>query len=126
MKTRLLNISDIHVGSVENPENEGLVLRMFINDVEEQINRFSYDDVYVLIGGDLVFAASDESYQQFDKLIVEELCRVLNVERTHFIITPGNHDVSQSSVRDVEDSYLSIVKAKYDEQMFNDLLRKTA
>lgn len=126
MKTLLLNISDIHVGSVENPENEGLVLRMFINDVEEQINRFTYDDVYVLIGGDLVFAASDESYQKFDKLIVEELCRVLNVERTHFIITPGNHDVSQSSVRDVEDSYLSIVKAKYDEQMFNDLLRKTA
>lgn len=126
MKVLLLNISDIHVGSVLKPENEGLVLKRFIEDVDEQVKKFTYEDVYVLIGGDLVFAASDESYKKFDEIIIEKLCKILQIDRSHFVISPGNHDVSQSAVKDVEESYLPIVKAKYDESKFNDLLRKPA
>ena len=126
MKVLLLNISDIHIGSVEKSENEGLVLRRFIEDVDEQIKKFTYDEVYVLIGGDLVFAASDESYKRFDEIIVKELCRILKIDRTHFVIVPGNHDVSQRAVQEVEESYLPIVNKKYDETRFNDLLRKPA
>ena len=126
MKVLLLNISDIHIGSVEKSENEGLVLRRFIEDVDEQIKKFTYDEVYVLIGGDLVFAASDESYQRFDETIVKELCRILKIDRTHFVIVPGNHDVSQRAVQEVDESYLPIVNKKYDETRFNDLLRKPA
>lgn len=126
MKVLLLNISDIHVGSVLKPENEGLVLKRFIEDVDEQVKKFIYEDVYVLIGGDLVFAASDESYKKFDEIIIEKLCKILQIDRSHFVIAPGNHDVSQSAVKDVEESYLPIVKAKYDESKFNDLLRKPA
>lgn len=106
MKTLLLNISDIHVLSQDKPENEGLVLGKFIEDVEEQKKKFEYDDVYVLISGDLVFAASDESYSKFDGAIVQKLIRILNIDRSHFIIAPGNHDVVQDSVKDVEDSFL--------------------
>ena len=108
------------------PENEGLVLSKFILDVEEQIRKFVYDDVYVLISGDLVFAASDESYAKFDDIIVKELMRVLNIDRNHFIIAPGNHDISQSAVKDVEDSFLPIFRSNYDESKFNDLVRKPA
>ena len=61
MKTIILNISDIHYGS-EASENEGLVLSAFIKDVEEQTAKMVYDDIFVVIGGDLVFAASDKSY----------------------------------------------------------------
>ena len=75
MKVLLLNISDIHVMSQDKPENEGLVLSMFIVDVEEQIKRFVYDDVFVLISGDLVFAASDKSYAKFDEIMVQNLMR---------------------------------------------------
>lgn len=66
MKTVLLNISDIHIGS-DTPENEGLVLNSFLKDVEEQVSKFRYDDIYVLIGGDLVFASSKAKYDDFEK-----------------------------------------------------------
>ena len=126
MRVLLLNISDIHILSYDKPENEGLVLSKFIVDVEEQVKKFYYDDVFVLISGDLVFAPSDESYAKFDKTIVKELMRVLCIDRNHFIIAPGNHDVSQNVVKDVEDSFLSIFNNKYDEGKFNDLIRKDA
>jgi len=126
MKVLLLNISDIHVLSQDKPENEGLVLSKFIVDVEEQAKKFFYEDVYVMISGDLVFAASDESYAKFDEVIVKELMRIFGIDRTHFVIAPGNHDVSQNAVRDVEDSFLPIFKSQYDEGKFNDLLRKEA
>ena len=126
MKILLLNISDIHVLSQDKPENEGLVLGKFIEDVEEQKKKFEYDDVYVLISGDLVFAASDESYSKFDEVIVQELIRIFNIDRSHFIIAPGNHDVVQDSVKDVEDSFLPIFRSKYNEDNFNDLTRKDA
>lgn len=126
MKLLLLNISDIHVGSQEKPENEGLVLNRFIEDVEDQVKKFTYDDVFVLVGGDLVFAASDESYKRFDEIIVAKLIKILNVDRSHVIFVPGNHDVNQSSVGEVEDSFLPIVKSKYDENKFNNLLGKSA
>lgn len=124
MKVILLNISDIHVMSLDKPENEGLVLRKFIADIEEQIKKFDYDDVFVLISGDLVFAASDVNYAKFDEIIVKELMRVLHIDRTHFIIAPGNHDVDQKTVKDVEDSFLPIFKSKYNEDTFNNLVRK--
>ena len=125
-KILLLNISDIHVGSEDKPENEGLVLRKFITDVEEQILKFTYDDCYVLISGDLVFAASDNNYTKFDKLIIQELMRVLSIDRSRFIIAPGNHDVTQNALKGVEESFLPIFNNKYDENRFNDLIRKPA
>ena len=126
MKLLLLNISDIHIGSQMKPENEGLVLRRFIEDVEEQVKRLTYDDVFVLVGGDLVYAASDESYNKFDEAVVAKLIKILNVDRSHFIFVPGNHDVNQNAVGEVEESFLSIVNAKCDEDKFNDLLGKSA
>lgn len=126
MRVLLLNISDIHVDSQDNPENEGLVLGKFILDVEEQAKKFVYDDVFVLISGDLVFAPSTASYAKFDKDIVQEIMRILGIDRSHFIIVPGNHDVAQDSVKDVEDSFLPIFDAKYDEGKFNNLIRKEA
>ncbi|MCH5226659.1 MAG: metallophosphoesterase [Muribaculaceae bacterium] len=126
MKLLLLHISDIHVGTIEKTENEGLVLKKFVLDVEEQIGKFQYDRVFVLISGDLVFSSSDESYKKFDELIVQPLMKILNIERNHFIITPGNHDVVQSHIKDVEDSFLPIIANKYGEDKFNDVIRKEA
>lgn len=126
MRVLLLYISDIHVMSNEKPENEGLVLNKFIEDVQEQIKKFNYDNVFVLISGDLVFAASDESYAKFDEIIVKKLMHIFNIDRKHFIIVPGNHDVAQSAVKNVEDSFLPIFKSKYDESRFNELVRKEA
>lgn len=125
MKTVILNISDIHYGS-EASENEGLVLSAFIKDVEEQTAKMVYDDIFVVIGGDLVFAASDKSYDGFDKDIVIKLMDVLNIDRSHFIIVPGNHDLKNSFIGDVEESFMPIFNSRFEEGKFNDLLRKNA
>ncbi len=125
MKTIILNISDIHYGS-QKSENEGLVLSSFLKDVEEQIQLIPHEDIFVFIGGDLVFAASKNSYEGFDRDIIQELMRVLNIDRSHFIIVPGNHDLKQSFISDVEESFMPIFNAKYDEDKFNSLIRKTA
>lgn len=125
MKTVLINISDIHYGS-KTAENEGLVLSAFIKDVEDQVTKMTYDDVFVLIGGDLVFTASDENYKGFDDSIVKKLMEVLDIDRTHFIFVPGNHDLNQSFIGDIEESFMSIFHTKFDEEKFNNLLRKKA
>lgn len=126
MRVLLLNVSDIHVESKDDPENEGLVLGKFIADVEEQAKKFVYDEVFILISGDLVFAASAKSYTKFDESIVKKLMRIFDVDRSHFIIVPGNHDVVQDSVKDVEDFFLPIFNARYEEGRFNNLVRKDA
>ncbi len=125
MKTILLNISDIHYGS-KPAENEALVLNSFLKDVEEQVSKLDYDEIFVLIGGDLVFAASENSYQEFDTNIIQKLMKILDIDRNHFIFTPGNHDINQSFIKEVEDSFLPIVNSKYDENKFNELIRKKA
>ena len=126
MRVLLLNFSDIHVESQDKHENEGLVLEKFIADVEDQAKKFVYDEVFILISGDLVFAASDASYEKFDETIVKQLMKIFDVDRSHFIIVPGNHDVVQNSVKDVEDFFLPVFDAKIDEEKFNDLVRKEA
>ena len=125
MKTILLNISDLHTGS-ETPENEGLVISSFLADVKEQIEKMHYDEIYVLIGGDLVFAASKDKYDEFEKNIIQKLMKILAIDKKHFIIVPGNHDLNRSFIKDVEESFIPIFNAKYEERQFNDLIRKTA
>ena len=125
MKTILLNISDIHYGS-NTPENEGLVIAAFVKDVEEQIQKLDYDDMYVLIGGDLVFAASEKSYSGFDNDVIQRLMNILNIGRDHFIFVPGNHDLNRDFIKEVEESYQPIFQARYDEGKFNGLIRKEA
>lgn len=124
MKTLLLNISDIHVESVDKQANEGLVLRAFIDDVRDQVQKMEYDDCFVLIGGDLVFAASEMSYNRFDKCVIQELMKVLNIDRSKFFVVPGNHDINQSVIKQVEESFKPIFDKKYDEDKFNELIRK--
>ena len=125
MKTILLNISDIHIGS-GTPENEGLVLNSFLSDVEEQIHKLQYDDIYVLIGGDLVFASSKEKYDDFEKNIIQKLMDVLSIEKSHFIIVPGNHDLNRSYIKDIEEAFMPIFNARYEQNKFNDLIRQEA
>lgn len=123
MKTLILNISDIHYGN-NNAEDEGLVLLAFFADVREQIKRFEHDDVYVLIGGDLVQAASDDSYKGFDDNIVKPLMEILSIGRDHLIFVAGNHDLNRQCVDEAKDSFLPIVGKKLDNTQFNELIRK--
>jgi len=73
MKTILLYFSDIHLTG-RKPENEGVVIKAFCEDVKQQLANLQYNDVYVLIGGDLVQAADDmNSYHTFYAKILKKL-----------------------------------------------------
>ena len=61
MKTILLYFSDIRFTG-RKPENEGVVIKAFCEDVKLQLASLQCNDVYVLIGGDLVQTADDMSY----------------------------------------------------------------
>lgn len=125
MTTVLLNISDIHVGS-NHAENEGAVLNAFIKDVEEQVSHMEFDNIFVVISGDLVFAATSNSYQLFYEKVVSKLMRVLSIDESYFIITPGNHDLNRNLIDDIKESFFPIVDKHYAEEDFNNLIRKKA
>lgn len=73
MNTIILYFSDIHLTG-SKPENEGMVIKAFCEDVKQQLAHLQYNDVYVLIGGDLVQAADDmNSYHIFYDKILNKL-----------------------------------------------------
>ena len=53
MKATLFFISDIHLSDVK-AENEGLVIKAFLQDVEKQLKTLCPAEVFVVLGGDLV------------------------------------------------------------------------
>ena len=94
---KLVFISDIHfTGS--RPESEGMVLTAFLEDLNSQICDSISDEVFVLVGGDLVQAADNaSSYDMlYDKLFVPMF--KMGINKDHFIFVPGNHDVQRGWV----------------------------
>ena len=84
MKTILLYFSDIHLTG-KTPENEGVVIKAFCEDVKQQLTNLRYNDIFALIGGDLVQAADDiQSYHTFyDKVLSRKgwnFYKVINVK----------------------------------------------
>ena len=108
MKTLLIHISDIHYSVNGEVENQGKVL----------------NDVFVLISGDIVQAADDKAnYTQFEQNAIKPLIRGINIERSHIIAIPGNHDLQRDSVIQNYEIHHGHYEAKYPEKKFNDLIR---
>lgn len=118
----ILYFSDIHVGA-STPEDQGLVLDEFILDCKKQFHG-KLDNVYVLIGGDLVFEADKkEQYQEFDKYIIQPL-EEMGLERNRILCVPGNHDGQQSVVKAKSLTYIPSVEKRYEEDNYNNLIRQ--
>lgn len=125
MKIGIVNISDIHFG-LGAPENEGVVLSAFVNDIQEQMDKNKYDDLFVFIGGDLINIADDNNYDRFDAEVIKPIIEKIKINRNHIIVSPGNHDVQQSKVKDCAEMFIPVVEKKYPETEFNDLIHKEA
>lgn len=123
MKTTIIYFSDIHYKNTGSPENQGIVLSAFLDDVKKMIEKNKSQNVKVFIGGDLVQAADSlENYNGFDSHVIKKLITSLNIPRSNFLIAPGNHDVQRDKVQKTYTTHHNHVTSKYSEKVFNDLL----
>ena len=123
MKTILLYFSDIHFTG-KRPENEGIVIKAFCEDVKQQLANLQYNDVYVLIGGDLVQAADDMNYYHafYDKILSKLVSYGISLEK--IICVPGNHDCQRQWIIDHKETYGPIVNQSFTEDRFNNMINE--
>ena len=119
MKYTFLHISDLHYRS-NWYEESGLVCNKFIEDIKKQVK--NHENPYLIFSGDIVFsAASPGIYSEFETNFAKELDSA-GLPKDRRICVPGNHDVSQDSLK----LLLTIQKGALDqmtsEQLFNEHL----
>lgn len=121
MKTLLFYFSDIHLTG-NKPESEGAVIDAFCKDFKKQLLSLPHDDTYVLIGGDLVFAADDaHSYDLFWENIIKRLLDY-GIRREHIICVPGNHDIQREWVQNNAGTYAPVISQSFTEEKFNSII----
>ena len=122
-KLNILLLSDIHFKNT-NPENEGKVLSAFFKDLDKTMDKNERDFNYCIISGDLVQAGnSDVTYNNFYDVVVKKILPFVPLD--HFMITPGNHDLSQDTVKYNYEDHQKEIGGHYDESAFMKL-QKTA
>lgn len=121
MSTGVFFISDIHL-SDEKAENQGLVLNAFLEDFKKQVVLLKPDDVFVLIGGDLVQAAdSKDIYQSFYKRLIRPIMAA-GVKKKNIVCVPGNHDVQRSWIHKNIRLYAPAISQTFTEETFDNFI----
>lgn len=120
MNILIFFISDIHYTG-KYPENEGVVLKSFLNDMKKQLLEIPHKDAYVLIGGDLVQAADNkETYDSFWKNFIIPMIK-LGIKTEHILCVPGNHDIERNWIYRNKTIYGPLIETQFSEKKFNDL-----
>lgn len=125
MNNLLISLSDIHYKANETPEDQGAVINAFIDDVIEQVGQIEHDNVFVLMGGDLVQSGETENYKAFDRNVIRPLMKGLNINAKHIFIVPGNHDLQRDTIIPAYEEHHKHVQARYGEKEFNDFIRES-
>lgn len=98
MKTlNILHLSDLHYQP--NALRQNNVLSAFWKDLDNLTASYTID--IVVFSGDLVYKG--DSYQDFlssYENFIEPILRKLKIPKGHFLITPGNHDIQRSKVKE--------------------------
>ena len=119
MEINIVHLSDIHYQ--ENwQEDQGLVLNEFFKDLTKQISQLEKSKTFFAFSGDLVQKGSDNNlfssfYNFFDSKLSE-----IGIDKTHRICVPGNHDISQDSIKNNYINHEAIVSQILPEKIFND------
>ena len=116
-RINVLLLSDIHFKNT-NPADEGQVFTAFFKDIKETVGSNQSDYNYCIISGDLVNAgASDQTYANFYSEFIKKLLPY--VPQSHFMITPGNHDLNRNVVQFEFDLHQQEISSDYNEIQFN-------
>lgn len=119
---KIIYISDIHFG-LSKEENQGKVLKSFIEDVSSQVKDCEPSTLYLIISGDLVQNADEPGiYDLFHQNFMIPLLSGTKVPANNVVIIPGNHDLQRSEVIQLKDIYFPMLDKKMNEADFNNII----
>lgn len=93
---RIIHLSDIHLEKVYETQTSRLVANL-IECLQEESREKLID--FIVISGDLVdkgghsYGSTKEALERFEEVVIAKILEELNLDRTHVIICPGNHDI---------------------------------
>lgn len=118
---KIIHISDIHFDKSE-PENQGLIINSFFNDLEESQSNLNKESTYCIITGDLVKAGSNEIiYNSFFEGFIVRLMKFVHIQNIYCL--PGNHDLNRNIVENNLDNHNEVITREYNESEFNDFIK---
>jgi UDP-2,3-diacylglucosamine pyrophosphatase LpxH len=81
-----------------NPDYEAkMVLDTLLEDVEKYTAEAGIVLDFVFVTGDLAFSGKSAEYESV-KRFFDELCKVTRLDKSRFLVVPGNHDVDRTKV----------------------------
>jgi hypothetical protein len=99
MSIRILHFSDFHLEGKHIKEAKALLHNMIVSIKKENL----HPDL-ILFTGDMLYQGGGgfengigEGFDAFKKYVMDEMCIALGVEKSHFIIVPGNHDINRKA-----------------------------
>lgn len=117
----ILHLSDIHWGKNGKPENEGIVMETFFQDLSNVLSKEDKANNYCIISGDLVDkGGNDHVYAEFYTSFLTNI--VTYVPLGHIMVTAGNHDLNRKWVESNIDAHKADIYKQRDETEFNDYL----
>lgn len=116
----ILHISDIHFGW-NKPEEDGVVLDAFFEDLEKTMPKESKEDNYCIISGDLVYkGCNDREYEIFYSEFINKLIKIIPLN--NILVVAGNHDLNRTWVETNIEMHTEDIYKKRTEVEFNDYL----
>ena len=95
MIKKIIHTADIHIRRTMYHENYEKQFRRFIDDAKQRIKGHAYDEVRVVIAGDLVHEKINISNEQL--VITSKFLNDITNELGKVIIIPGNHDFLENN-----------------------------
>ena len=116
----ILHISDIHFGW-NKPEEDGVVLDAFFDDLTNTMQKKIGDDNYCIISGDLVYKGCDDrEYQLFYRDFINRLTQTIPLN--NIMVVAGNHDLNRVWVETNIKKHKEDIYKNRTEVEFNDYL----
>ena len=117
MSTTIVHLSDLHY-QIDRPEGVNRVLDVFLSDLKAVLQ--GHQNIYMAFTGDFAWDADFPGvYKEIGKYITR-ICNETGIPIAHRLCVPGNHDVSQSSVKKVLVPRIASINALLNEDVFND------
>lgn len=91
----IIHTADIHIRRTQYHQNYEKQFRKFIDDAKERIKDYAYDEVRVVIAGDLVHEKINISNEQL--VITSNFLNDITKELGKVVIIPGNHDFLENN-----------------------------
>jgi Calcineurin-like phosphoesterase len=95
---RVLHVSDLHASATDAVDRRAIV-QAFLADVKVKHGETPID--LVLFSGDLAFGGVSADYTIARDQFVLPLLKAIELEASHLVMAPGNHDVDISKIDDI-------------------------